>query len=92
VLRETLQAVKNKALQDFNRIATERERAIRDLFQAAAKGTREQYEREIAQLRERGTQTKEMLRESAAVRSAVLSKLNTLTSQIQSINQVPIST
>jgi hypothetical protein len=91
VLRETLQSVKNRALQDFNRISTERERAIRDLFQAAANGTREQYERQVAQVRERGTQTKEALRESAAVREGVLRKLNELTGQLQSLIQVPYS-
>lgn len=92
ILRETIQSVKNKALQDFNRIATERERAIRDLFQASAKGTREQYERQVAQFRERGTQTKEALRESSAVREGVLRKLDELTVQLQSIMRVPLFT
>lgn len=91
VLRETLSAVKSKALQDFNRIATERERAIRNLFQAAVKGTREQYASEIVQIKERGTQTKESLRIAAAARAVTLATLNSLTSQMQSISQGSVS-
>ena len=80
-------AVRNKALQDFNRIAAERERSIRDLFQAAIRGTRAQYEREITQIRERGSQTQEALRAAAAARSANIATLNSLAFRLQSISQ-----
>ena len=87
VLRETVTAVRTKALQDFNRIATERERSIRDLFQSAIRGTREQYEREIKQIRERGSHTQEALRKATAERSAHIATINLLTSRLQSIGK-----
>jgi len=92
ILRETMASVRSKALQDFTRITDERMRAIRDLFQAAIKGTREQCEREMAQIRERGNQTQEALRKATAERAAVLKTLNELTSELQKIIQFSVTT
>lgn len=91
VIRETVMSVRNKALNDFNRLASDRERAIRDLFQAAIKGTHGQYEREIAQIRELENQTQEALRKTASERSVVLKTLNDHAVQLQSIIRGSVS-
>ena len=91
ILRETMISVRNKALQDFTRVANERERAVRDLVKAAIKGTRDQYEREIVQIRERGNQTQEALRESATERAAVLKTIHEHTCKLEQIIQVSVA-
>lgn len=85
VLRETVAQVRKAALQDFNRLALETERKIRDLFKNAVKATKERYERELAQIQESRSRTQAELKQKAEGCTAVLRQVDTVAGVCQDV-------